>query len=123
MLKMALTNHPKRVNIVLIASVVQRVNKLYLHTRVRITMCTKMIFIRHIRTKVTFGSVRSGQSCSPRWVDQIQMRRIRIQIRPIERVQIQWIQWIGIPILPNEHALSRGNLHVLFILAALVLCG
>ena len=42
-------------------------------------MCTKMIFTRHIRTKVTFGSVVSGQPCSPRWVDRIQIRRIRIR--------------------------------------------
>ena len=69
-------------------------------------MCTKTIFTRHIRTKVTFGSVGSGQPCSPRWVDRIQIRRIRIQIRPIERVRIQWIRWIGIPILPIEHALT-----------------
>ena len=93
---------PKRVNVVLIACVVQKVNKLYLHLRVRTTMCTKMIFTRHIRTKVTFGS---GQPCSPRWVDRIQIRRIRVRIRPIERVRIQWIRWIGIPILPIEHAL------------------
>ena len=63
--------------------------------RVRTTMCTKMIFTRHIRAKVTFGSVGSGQPCSPRWVD----------FRPIERVRIQWTRWIGIPILPIEHAL------------------
>ena len=101
---------PKRVNVVLIACVVQKVNKLYLHPRVRTTMCTKMIFTRHIRTKVTFGSVGSGQPCSPRWVDRIQIRRIRIRIRPIERVRIQWIRWIGIPILPIEHALTELNL-------------
>ena len=99
---------PKRMNVVLIASVVQTVNKLYLHPCVLITMCTKMVFTtppyNDIRTKVTFGSDGSGQPCSPRWVDRIQIRRIRIQIRPIERVRIQWIQWIGIPILPNEHA-------------------
>ena len=64
----------------------------------------KMIFTRHIRTKVTFGSVGSDQPCSPRRVDRIQIRRIRIWIRPIERVRIQWIRWIGIPILPIEHA-------------------
>ena len=104
MLTMALTSHPKGVNVVLIACVVPKVNKLYLYPRVRTTMCTKMIFTRHIRTKVTFGSVGSGQPCSPRWVDQIQIRRIRIRIGPIERVRIQWIRWIGIPILPIEHA-------------------
>ena len=38
---------------------------LYLHPRVRTTMCTKKIFTHHIRTKVTFGSVGSGQPCSP----------------------------------------------------------
>ena len=107
---------PKRVNVVLIASVVQKVSKLYLHPRVRTTMCTKMIFTCHIRTKVTFGSVGSDQPCSPRRVDRIQIRRIRIWIRPIERVRIQWIRWIGIPILPIEHALRifrcRRNLFV-----------
>ena len=99
-----LTSHPKRVSVVLIACVVQKVNKLNIHPRVRTTMCTKMIFTRHIRTKVTFGS---GQPCSPRWVDRIQIRRIRIRIRPIERVRIQWIRWIGIPVLPIEHALKK----------------
>ena len=91
---------------ILPAPVVQKVSKLYLDPRVSATMCTKTIFTRHIRTKVTFGSVGSGQPCSPRWVDRIQIRRIRIRIRPIERVRIQWIRWIGIPILPIEHALS-----------------
>ena len=113
MLTMALTSHPKGVNVVLIACVVPKVNKLYLHPRVRTTMCTKMIFTRHIRTKVTFGSVGSGQPCSPRWVDRIQIRRIRIRIRPIERVRIQWIRWIGIPILPIEHALKLCHIIII----------
>ena len=73
-------------------------------TCVRTTMCTKMTITHHIRTKVTFGSVGSGQPCSPRWIDRIQIQRIQIRIRPIERVRIQWIR---IPIRPIEHALRH----------------
>ena len=76
----------------------------------RTTMCTTMIFTRHIRTKVTFGSVGSGQPCSPRCVDRTQSRRIRIRIRPIKRVRIDWIRWIGIPILPIEQPLGARRI-------------
>ena len=80
----------------------------YLDPRVCVPQCVqKMIFTRHIRTKVTFGSVGSGQPCSPRWVDRIQIQRIWVRVRPIERVRIQWIRFIWIPILPIEHAPSH----------------